>query len=309
MSEATRERILVTGPDLAPEAVALLQDFEFVYGGKQADEEYLLGLCKEAQPTALIVRYGKVTARMMNACERLRVIAKHGVGLDTIDLEAAAARGIPVKPALGANAIAVAEHTWGLIFACAKSIPGLNGRMHAGEWDKATHKSVELAGHTLGVVGLGAIGRKVAAMGVALGMRVIGYDPYVTELPPGVTASPLHSLFQSSDVVSLHCPLTTENRNMINRNTLGLFRQGAILINTARGGLIEESALVHALLEGRLRSAGLDSFANEPLPAEHIFRGVPNLIMTPHVGSLTSDTYKSMGVACAHNILGVLRGA
>lgn len=169
--------------------------------------------------------------------------------------------------------------------------------------------SRKLAGHTLGVVGLGAIGRKVAAMGVALGMRVIGYDPYVTELPPGVTASPLHSLFQSSDVVSLHCPLTTENRNMINRNTLGLFREGAILINTARGGLIEESALVHALLEGRLRSAGLDSFANEPLPAEHIFRGVPNLIMTPHVGSLTSDTYKSMGVACAHNILGVLRGA
>ncbi len=196
MSGPTKERILVTGPDLAPAALGLLQDFEFVYGGTQADEDYLLGLCKEEQPIAIIVRYGRITTRIISVCERLRVIAKHGVGLDTIDLPAAAARGIAVKPALGANATAVAEHTWALIFACAKSIPRLSARMHAGEWDKPTHRSMELGGHILGVVGLGAIGKKVAAMGVALGMKVIGYDPYVADLPAGVTASPRKAFFQ-----------------------------------------------------------------------------------------------------------------
>src|SRR3712207_6122784 len=161
--------ILVTGADRAPQAVDILSGFEIVYAGKTRDEEGLVSLCQSTQPVGIIVRYGRVSARIMDASARLRVIAKHGVGLDTIDSAAAAERGIAVKAAVGANADAVAEHSWALILACAKGVAQLNDRMHEGHWDKATHKSLELKGRTLGLVGLGAIGRRVAQVGIAFG--------------------------------------------------------------------------------------------------------------------------------------------
>ena len=301
--------IVVTGADLAPQALALLEKFEVVYAGKAIDEASLAKLCGEKNPVAILVRYGGVSARVMDASPNLKVIAKHGVGIDTIDSQAAAARRIAVKAAVGANADAVAEHTWGLILDCAKGIARLNGRMHAGHWDKATHKSLELKGKTLGVVGMGAIGQRVAAIGVAFGMHVIAYDPYASTASAGVTLVDLVTVISQSDVLSLNCPLTAENRNMIDRNTLAKMKDGAILVNTARGGLVDEAALVEAVKSGKLRSVGLDSFQVEPMVAPHAFHGVADVILTPHTGGVTSDAYVSMGTAAARNILAVLAEA
>lgn len=295
--------ILVTGADLAPQAVSLLADFELVYAGKDCDEEKLVALCRQCDPVAIIARYGKISARVIDACQRLRVISKHGTGIDTIDSAAATARGIAVKAAAGANAAAVAEHTWAIILACAKNVVRLDGRMRAGHWDKATHKSMELKGRTLGLVGLGAIGLRVAETGIALGMRVIAYDPFSKAFPAGVARRELDDVIASSDVLSLHCPLTAHNANMINAATLATMRQGAILVNTARGGLIDEAALAKTLRSGKLRAAGLDSFQVEPYSGDHEFSSLPDAILTPHVAGVTDDAYVGMGTAAAQNVL------
>ncbi|OWW22919.1 NAD(P)-dependent oxidoreductase, partial [Noviherbaspirillum denitrificans] len=259
--------ILVTAADLTPEAVQMLADYELVFAGKTPDEDSLVALSEQHQPVGIIVRYGSIPARVMDASKKLKVISKHGTGIDTIDVAAAAARGIAVKAAAGANAPAVAEHTWALIFACAKHVVQLNERVHAGFWDKATHKSLELKGKTLGLVGLGAIGQRVAAVASVMGMEVVAYDPYAKSAPEGVRLCELDELYAVSHVVSLHCPLTERNRKMINRESLAKMRDGAILVNTARGGLVDEEAAAEALKSGKLRSAGLDSFASEPIAA------------------------------------------
>ena len=298
-----KDVILVTGADLAPQAVAMLSGFDIVYAGKECPEDALEALCRQFQPVAIVVRYGRITARVIGASQKLRVISKHGTGIDNIDLAAAKALGIPVRAALGANAAAVAEHTWALILACAKNVVQLDGRMRAGHWDKATHKSLELKGRTLGLVGLGAIGRLVAETGIALGMRVQAYDPFAATVPAGIARCELAELIASSDVLSLHCPLMKDNANMINAQTLAGMREGAILVNTARGGLIDEAALADALRSGKLRAAGLDSFQVEPFTAGHPFTGLHNAILSPHVAGVTLDAYVGMGTGAARNIL------
>jgi len=310
VSAGKKPALVVTGNDLAPEALALLNDFEVCFAGKQCSEETVVAMVADKDPIAIIVRYGKIGARVMDAAPSLKVISKHGSGIDVIDQNAAAERGIAVKAAVGANAAAVAEHAWALILACAKAVPHLNDRMRAGHWDKATHKSVELNGRRLGIVGLGEIGRRAALVGVALGMRVVAFDPYAKSVPDGVTrVDNLSQLYRESDVVSLHCPLTDDNRGMINRETLAQFKDGAMLVNTARGGLIDEPALAEALASGKLRAAGLDSFAVEPMPVPHPFQQIPNLILSPHIGGVSDAAYINMGVGAAKNVLAVLEDA
>lgn len=307
--QTRRDVVLVTGADLAEQAVELLAGFDIVYAGKMPDEDCLVALCRQHQPVAIIVRYGRITARVIEASPRLRVLSKHGTGIDTIDRDAAAARGIAVKAAVGANAPAVAEHTWALILACAKDVSTLDRRMHDGHWDKATHKSLELRGRTLGLVGLGAIGARVAAVGRAMDMRVIAHDPFATTAPDGVELLPLADVIAGADVLSLHCPLTQDNANMLNTATLATMRPGAIVVNTARGGLIDEAALADALKSGALRAAELDSFQVEPFAAGHPFTQIPNVILSPHIGGVTSDAYVGMGTAAARNVLAVLAQA
>ena len=304
-----RDVVLVTGADLAEQAVGLLAGFDIVYAGRTPDEDCLVALCRQHQPVAIIVRYGRITARVIEASPRLRVLSKHGTGIDTIDRDAAAARGIAVKAAVGANAPAVAEHTWALILACAKDVSTLDRRMHDGHWDKATHKSLELRGRTLGLVGLGAIGARVAAVGRAMDMRVIAHDPFATTAPEGVELLPLADVIAGADVLSLHCPLTQDNAAMLNAATLATMRPGAIVVNTARGGLVDEAALADALRSGALRAAGLDSFQVEPFAAGHPFTQIPNMILSPHIGGVTSDAYVGMGTAAARNVLAVLAQA
>lgn len=301
-----RPVIIVTGADLAPEALALLSDYEIVFAGKAPQTADIVALARTYNPVGMIVRYGSVTAEVMDAAPALKVISKHGTGTDTIDKAAAQARGIKVTAAAGANAVAVAEHALALMLACAKSVVPLDARMHAGHWDKATHKSLELNGLTIGLIGLGAIGRRFARMCDAIGMRVIGFDPFAAELPDYVEAVPLERIWEASDVISLQCPLTAENREMINAGTLARCKPGVIIINTARGGLIDEAALRDAVQSGRVAAAGLDSFAREPMPSPHIFQGQPGFVLSPHIGGVTSAAYVNMGVAAATNTLAVL---
>lgn len=303
----SRPVVLVTAADLAPQALALLSDFEVVYAGKTPTEDDIVALCARHNPVAIIVRYGGVGARAMDAAPALRVVSKHGSGTDTIDKTAAQARGVAVRAAAGANAAAVAEQALALLLACAKSVPRLNTRMHGGHWDKATHKSLELGGRTIGLVGLGAIGLRFARMAQALEMRVIGFDPYAREFPQGVDQVDLPTLWRESDVISLHCPLTDENRNMLNRTTLAQCKPGVIVVNTARGGLIDEAALLEALQSGQVASAGLDSFAVEPMAPGHPFQGQERIVLSPHIGGVTADAYIKMGVGAVENLRAVLR--
>ncbi|NKI96864.1 NAD(P)-dependent oxidoreductase [Rhizobacter sp. SG703] len=303
---ASKPVVLVTGADLAAAALALLGDHEVIYAGKAPTDDDIVALCRHHDPVAIIVRYGKVSAAAMAAAPSLKVISKHGSGTDTIDKAAAAARGIEVVAAAGANAAAVAEHAMALLLACAKSVVTLDARMHAGHWDKATHKSVELEGRTLGLVGLGAIGLRVARIADAMGMRVLGFDPYAKDLPAHVERVDLEAIWRGSDAISLHCPLTADNAKLIDARTLAACRQGVIVVNTARGGLIDEPALLDAVRSGQVASAGLDSFAVEPMTAPHPFHGEPRITLSPHIGGVTAEAYVKMGEGAVKNALAVL---
>jgi D-3-phosphoglycerate dehydrogenase / 2-oxoglutarate reductase len=303
---ARKSVFLVTGNDLAAEALALLRDHDVVFAGKTPTEDDIVALCRQHDPVAIIVRYSKVGAAAMDAAPSLKVISKHGSGTDTIDKAAAQARGIEVVAAVGANAAAVAEQALALLLACAKSVVALNERMHAGHWDKATHKSVELEGRTVGVIGLGAIGLRFARMAEAMGMRVLGFDPYAGQLPAYIGSVDLEAIWRESDAISLHCPLTADNARLVNAQTLAACRKGVIIVNTARGGLIDEAALLEAVRSGQVASAGLDSFAIEPMTAPHPFQGEKRITLSPHIGGVTADAYVKMGVAAAKNALAVL---
>jgi len=300
--------LIVTGADLAQQALDLLGDFEIVYAGKTPTESDLVDLCQKHDPVAIIVRYGAVGARVMDAAPSLRVISKHGSGTDTIDKAAAQARGIEVRAAIGANAAAVAEQAMALLLACAKSVVELNARMHAGHWDKATHKSIELQGRTVGLIGLGAIGQRFARMCNAMGMKVLGFDPFAKDLPDFILPVDLETLWRESDAISLHCPLTPDNREMVNAQTLAQCKKGVILVNTARGGLINESDLLVGVRSRQVFAAGLDSFAIEPMTAPHPFHNEPRILLSPHIGGVTADAYIHMGVGAAQNVLQVLKG-
>lgn len=306
---AKKPSFLVTGSDLAGAALALLRDYHIIYAGKTPTEEDIVALCKQHDPVAIIVRYSLVGAAAMDAAPSLKVISKHGSGTDTIDKQAAAARGIQVVAAAGANAAAVAEHALALLLACAKSVVELNGRMHQGHWDKATHKSVELEGRTVGVIGLGAIGRRLARMADAMDMRVLAFDPFAKDLPAFIQPADLPTIWRESDVISLHCPLTPENAKLLNAQALAACKKGVIIVNTARGGLIDEQALLQAIRSGQVGSAGLDSFAVEPMTAPHPFHGEARITLSPHIGGITADAYVKMGVAAATNALAVLNAA
>nr|WP_315596015.1 NAD(P)-dependent oxidoreductase [uncultured Cupriavidus sp.] len=306
MSTSAKPVVVVTAANIAPQAVALLSDFELVYAGKAATEEETAELCRRHAPVAIIVRTSKVGAMALDAAPSIRVLSKHGSGIDNIDQDAARNRGVKVVAAAGANAAAVAEQALALMLACAKSVVKLDQRTRTGHWDKATHQSLELTGRTLGLVGLGAIGRRFARMASAMDMKVIGHDPYATDLPANIEPVSLDSIWRESDVISFHCPLTTENRGLLNADALAQCKDGVIVVNTARGGLIDENALLAAVENGKVAAAGLDSLLQEPPPADHPFFSNGKFTISPHIGGVTSDAFVNMGIAAATNVLAVL---
>ncbi|RMR50615.1 Phosphoglycerate dehydrogenase [Pseudomonas cichorii] len=312
MSDMTRT-ILLTGPELASDAMNLAasQGIRVIPTTPYLPAEELEAIIRAEQPDAIIVRQGQLTRAMIEASTRLKAIAKHGVGYNTIDIQAAAAQGVSVSVAVGANAQSVAEHAFALMFSVARQTALLDARMRDGHWDKSSANGIELFGKTLGLVGLGSIGSILMDLVAPLQMNVKVYDPYLQQLPERAHVTreeDFDRLLAESDIISLHCPLTDANYNLIGAEQFQRMRPGCILINTARGELIDTQALIDALSERKIAGAGLDTFNPEPPPADSPLWGLPTLVATPHVGANTSEARARVGLVALRQILDVWEG-
>jgi D-3-phosphoglycerate dehydrogenase / 2-oxoglutarate reductase len=283
-----KRRVLVCDT-LDIETLGLTDAFEVDYEPSITKEDLL---AKVEGYDALVVRSRtKVDAEVIARATRLRIIARPGTGLDNIDLRAANARGVEVVNSPEALVEAVAEHVVGLMLAVARSIPAADASMKSGVWEKQRFVGTELKGKTLGIAGLGRIGRRVAEIARALGLSLLGYD--VIEVPQETLAAlgcrmvDLDSLFASSDFITLHVPLTSETRHMVDARRISLMKRSAVIINTYRGEVIDEAALVKALEAGEIGGAALDVFEHEPPGPEIV--SAPNIITTPHIGGQTKD--------------------
>ena len=244
-------------------------------------------------------------ATVLQRAEKLRVISRFGSGLDQIDLDAAAQRGIAVTNTPGANRIGVAELTIGLMFALARNLPQVVMTARYGEWKRSV--GFELYGKTLGIIGLGMIGREVAVRTQALGMTVLGYDPFITSNVTGVKQVDLPTLLLGSDIVTLHCAVTPDTENLINAIRLMQIRDGAYLINTARGALVDEDALLVALQNGKLAGAAVDALRRDP-PTDSPLLALENFMYVPHLGATTREFVERVSLMAAQNLVAVLRG-
>lgn len=262
---------------------------------------------------ALIVRNRTlVDEALLAAAPRLRAVGRLGVGLDNIDMAVCAARGVSVRPATGANTLSVAEYVIGAALALTRGAFFSGAAMRAGDWPRGRlGAGGEISGRTMGLFGCGAIARAVGERARALGMRVIGHDSYLPPDSPAwrtIDRVAQLDLLRGSDVLSLHAPLTDETRNVIDAMAIDAMKPGAILINTARGGLVEEATLAAALREGRLGGAALDVFETEPLTAEAAakFTGLPNVILTPHVAGVTAEANARVSALTVANVIEAL---
>ena len=262
---------------------------------------------------AVVIRLFAVSAQDMEQANQLKVIGKHGVGVDSVDCEAATARRIPIVYTPTANANAVAEHTLTLMLALARRIGPAAAAMQEGNFGmRDALGGVELAGKSLAVVGLGRIGARVAQMAaLGLGMTVYGYDPFLDKTAysgPAILLDTLEELLPKADFLTLHAPLTPATQHLINADTLELLNPTCHLINTSRGAAIDEMALADALSDGRIAGAALDVFSAEPLPIDHPLYRTPNTLLTPHLAGLTQESIERMSLHVAQGILDVLQG-
>jgi (S)-sulfolactate dehydrogenase len=274
---------------------ALSHDYSVVYDPDLVNRPDDIKLLAADAPALIVRNMTQVRGEVLAACQKLRVIGRLGVGLDNIDMEACKARGIQVFPATGANAQAVAEYVVTAAMIGLRNIWTVTDKVAGGWWDRTSLLFREVHGKHLGLIGFGTIAREVAKRARVLGLRVAAFDPNILPGDPawtelGVTRLDLVSLLASSDVVSLHVPMLPSTRHMIDASALSRMKPDAILINTARGGLIDEEALIAALKAKTLGGAILDVFEKEPQPANSHFRGVPNLILTPHVAGNTVES-------------------
>jgi D-3-phosphoglycerate dehydrogenase / 2-oxoglutarate reductase len=266
---------------------------------------------------ALVVRSAvQVDDALMEYAPKLRVIGRAGVGVDNIDAEAATRRGIVVMNTPGANAVAVAELTLGLMIALARKVPAANSSMHAGKWEKKNLQGAELRGKALGILGLGRIGLEVAKRARGFGMDLIGADPFVSAAVArenGIALVPIEELFAKADYLTLHVGLTPQTNGIINAKTLATMKKGVRIINCARGELVVEADLAAALKSGQVAGAALDVFAHEP-PKDSPYFGLDNVILTPHIAGSTGEAQEAVGVQIAHQVreylkLGVVQNA
>ena len=303
--------VVITGP-IAEEGMKLLSKsctVEYTKPYPQASE--LAQKLRNEKADGLIVRMGKITEEVIRASTNMKVITKHGIGVDNIDVCAATELKIPVLNTPFANYESVAEHVLGLMLALARDIPGLDSRVRQGHWDKAHYRGVELYHKTLGLIGFGRIGRRVGELVAPLHMKVLVYDPLLRpdQIPPDVTrVERLEELLKSADIVSLHCPLTRETRHLIRRNELKMMKKTAWLINTARGEVVNEEALIDALKKGEIAAAGMDTFSKEPPEDINVLCSAGKTVLSPHIAGATEESFRRMSIESAKNILTILQG-
>jgi D-3-phosphoglycerate dehydrogenase len=290
-------KVLITEPfENEGKEILIKEGFQVDEVGKISKEE-LLNIISPYD--VLIVRSGtKVTREVIEKGENLKIIGRAGVGLDNIDIEAATEYGIIVMNAPEGNTISAAEHTIALIFSLARNIPIANQTLKNGKWEKKKFVGTELYGKTLGIIGLGRIGKRVANLAKGIGMKVIGYDPYVSEeeiRDLGITMVNFEGVLKQADILTFHLPLTEETYHMISDKEFEIMKDGVMIVNCARGGIIDEEALVRYLKKGKVKGAALDVFEKEPIESSPLFE-FENVIVTPHLGASTKEA--QINVAC-----------
>jgi D-3-phosphoglycerate dehydrogenase len=251
-------------------------------------EDGLIERLRDAEVVLNLRASTKFTARVLAACPKLRLISVWGTGTDHVDLAAAERQGVTVTNTPGVSAISIAEHTMALLLAVARRIPQVDAATRAGEWPRG--RSVQLYGKTCGIIGLGAIGRQFWRIAAGFGMRVVAWTFHPREGDPIVE---LDALYRTSDVVSVHLRLSPETTGLVGAREFGLMKPGAILVNTARGAIVDEAAMLDALSDGRIGGAGLDVFAAEPLPAGHPLTKLPNVAITSHCAGITPEALEA----------------
>ena len=300
-------RILLAEP-MAASGLSLLREqpgWEVIASTPKEYAQYL------ADADALVVRSGVIVdAKVLAQAPKLRLIGRAGVGVDNVDLAAATSAGVLVMNTPGGNAVSVAEHTIALMLSMARSIPAANASTKAGKWEKKKFMGKELRGKTLGIVGLGSVGREVVKRAAAFEMRIVANDPYVnsqTAKSVGVELVDLPTLYAESDYITLHTALTPESHRMLSRDAFAKMKPGARILNCARGELIEEAALQEALASGKIAGAALDVFEHEPPAADDPLLKIDSLVATPHIGGSTEEAQETVGVRLAQQIVEYLQ--
>ena len=280
---------------------------DVVFPGKLTQEELV---AQVGDAHALIIRSGvKITPDVFAAAPNLKIVARAGVGVDNVDLDAATEHGVYVVNTPGGNTISTAEHTFGLMIALARHIPQGDASLRAGRWDRKKYVGVELKGKTLGLVGLGRIGQAIAKRAQAFEMNVVAYDPYLpAEIASeiGVVLLDLDGVFAHADFISLHSPITDETRGMINADAIAKMKDGVRIVNAARGGLINDADLAAAIKSGKVTGAALDVYEPEPPAEDNPLIGLDGVIHTPHLAASTSDAQVTVAVEAAQLVIDTL---
>lgn len=247
----------------------------------------------------------KVTSEILSAADNLKVIGRAGTGVDNIDVPVATQRGIVVMNAAAGNSVTTAEHTISLMMSLARKIPQAHAKLKAGKWDKKSFMGVELAGKTLGIIGLGNIGKIVASRANGLAMKVLAYDPFITKevaTRSGIELGTLDEIFTRADFITVHTPLTDETRGIVGAAAFAKMKNGVRIINCARGGLVDEAALYDAIKAGKVAGAALDVFVQEPVPTDHPLLTLDEVIVTPHLGASTGEAQDMVAVTIAQQV-------
>src|ERR1017187_2483915 len=304
-------KILVCDP-ISPKGIELLQqrpEFQVTVLPKRLSEAELLPIVGDV--VAMIVRSEtKVTKKVLEAATKLRVVGRAGVGVDNIDVEAGTQRGVVVMNTPAGNTITTAELTFTMLLNLARKVPQAHATMTAGKWDRKQFQGVELFGKTLGVLGMGRIGGEVAKRALAFGMKVLAYDPFLTEARAkalGVElVGELDAVYRDADFISVHMPVTEQTKGMLNAAAFAKMKPKVCIVNCARGEIIVENDLLAALDSGKVAAVALDVYATEPLPADHPFRKHPAITLTPHLGASTKEAQEKCGIEVAQVIAGYL---
>lgn len=306
-------KILITAPTLADRAMAMLDALEATVFTipDGAPDSLIYDIAAREQIDGIIVRIGEIDATVIDASANLRVLSKNGIGVDNVDVAHATRKGIPVVNGRNSNSQSVAEHALGMMIALMKDFRRLDRGVRDGKWEKATYQGIELHGKHVGLIGFGGNGRALAKLLLPFGVRISAYDPYLedSDFIEGVTrANALDDFISDVDLLSIHCPRTQETENMVNAGRFSQMKSTAYLINCARGGIVDETALVAALQSGGIAAAGIDVFDVEAPPKNHPLWELPNVLLSPHIAGVTHESFQRMGTMAVENAYKILNG-
>ena len=306
-------KILITAPTLADRAMAMLDALEATVFTipDGAPDSLIYDIAAREQIDGIIVRIGEIDATVIDASANLRVLSKNGIGVDNVDVAHATRKGIPVVNGRNSNSQSVAEHALGMMIALLKDFRRLDNSVRNGNWEKATYQGIELQGKHVGLIGFGGNGRALAKLLLPFGVRISAYDPYLEDdaFFEGITrAATLDDFVADIDILSIHCPRTQETENMVDAARFAQMKSSAYLVNCARGGIVDETALVAALKFGDIAAAGIDVFDVEAPPKDHALWQLSNVLLSPHIAGVTHESFERMGTMAVENAYKILNG-